>query len=327
MIKVAAVQFDPKIGKSQENLRRVLDLLEQSAASGVKLAVFPEAAISGYVFDTLQEAVSVAEPVPGPASRALARRCAQLGVCAVVGLLEREGSRVYNSAMVCGPDGWIGRYRKTHLPYLGVDRFTTSGNTPLGVFETPFGKVGVMICYDQRFPEVSRCLALEGADIIALPTNWPRGAESAPEFILRTRALENRVFLIGANRVGKERGAEFIGRSCIFDPAGKRLAEADATTETVLCAEIDPSLARQKRLIIEKGKFEMDTVGDRRPELYGILVEGRRSQVASRRLKVAGRRSQVAGRRSQAAGQKLKIVGRRVQVGGRRSKVAVRKSP
>src|SRR2546428_5088721 len=157
MVKVAAVQFDPKIGQNQQNLHRVLSLLGQAAASGVGLAVFPEASISGYVFDSLKEAFSVAEPVPGPASLALEGCCARLGIHAIMGLLEREGSRVYNSAIVCGPNGLIGHYRKAHLPYLGVDRFATPGNTPLGVFQTATGKVGVMICYDQRFPEAARC--------------------------------------------------------------------------------------------------------------------------------------------------------------------------
>ncbi|HEV8129808.1 MAG TPA: carbon-nitrogen hydrolase family protein [Acidobacteriota bacterium] len=301
MVKVAAVQFDPKIGKNRRNLKRILELLKQAAESGAKLAVFPEAAISGYVFDSLEEAISVAEDIPGPTTDALEEQCARLNISAVVGLLERSGRRVYNAAVLCGPNGCIGRYRKAHLPYLGVDRFATRGNTPLSVFETPVGRVGVMICYDQRFPEVSRCLTLQGADIIALPTNWPRGAENAPEFILRTRAVENRVFLIGANRVGIERGTEFIGRSCILDPSGNRLADADGASESVLRCEIDPEQARQKRVIIEKGKFEMDTVRDRRPELYGALVEPRKSRVESRKSKVQSRRSKVEGRKSKVA--------------------------
>ncbi|HEY2932383.1 MAG TPA: carbon-nitrogen hydrolase family protein [Acidobacteriota bacterium] len=273
MIKVAAVQFNPEIGKPERNLERMLQYLDQAAATGVKLAVFPEAALSGYVFDERSEALSVAEPVPGPGSRKLEEKCAKLNVFAVMGMLERDGERLFNTAILCGPDGLLGHYRKTHLPFLGVDRFATPGDFPLHVCDTPIGRIGVMICYDQRFPEVARCLALQGADIIVLPTNWPVGAESAPEFILRTRALENRVFLIGANRVGTERGARFIGRSCILDPAGNRIAEADAHSETLLAADIEPTRAREKRIVIEKGKFEMDTVGDRRPDLYGVLTE------------------------------------------------------
>jgi len=281
MTKVAAIQFNPVIGKPRENLERICAWLDEAAAKGVNLAVFPEAALSGYVFDERSEAFSIAEPIPGPSSRKFEEKCAELKICAVTGLLERDGDRLFNAAILCGPDGMIGRYRKTHLPFLGVDRFATPGDLPLRVQDTSAGRVGVMICYDQRFPEVARCLALEGADIITLPTNWPVGAESAPEFILRTRALENRVFLIGANRVGTERGARFIGRSCILDPAGNRLAEADADSEIMLQADIDPMKARQKRLVIEKGKFEMDTVGDRRPDLYGILVEPKEASVQS----------------------------------------------
>lgn len=272
MVQVAAVQFNPQLARMRENLDRVLDLLGRAARQGVALAVFPEAALSGYVFENVEEARAAAEPIPGAASQALEKRCAELRVSAIVGLLERSGSKVYNAAMLVGPSGLIAVYRKAHLPYLGVDRFATPGDTPLDVFETPVGRVGVMICYDQRFPEVARCLALEGADIIALPTNWPRGADSAPNFILPTRALENRVFVIGANRVGRERDAEFIGRSCIFDPNGRRLAEAGADSEEILTATIDPAEARQKRLVIVPGRFEMNTVDDRRPELYGRLL-------------------------------------------------------
>jgi predicted amidohydrolase len=273
MISVAAVQFDPKISSTRENTRRIVDLIERAVDSGVKLAVFPEAAVSGYVFESREDAMESAESIPGPSSDAIATECARNGAHVVFGLLEKEQDALFNAALFCGPNGIIGHYRKTHLPHLGVDRFCSRGDLPLRVFDSPVGRVGIMICYDQRFPEVARCLALSEAEIIALPTNWPRGAESAPDFILRTRALENRVFVVGANRVGHERGTEFIGRSCIFDPSANRLAEADGFSEIILRADIDPALAREKRLIIEKDKFEMDTVGDRRPDLYGQLVK------------------------------------------------------
>jgi predicted amidohydrolase len=130
-----------------------------------------------------------------------------------------------------------------------------------------------LICYDLRFPEAARCLALEGADMIALPTNWPQGADASPDFVAQTRAMENRVFLVAVNRAGEERGAVFIGKSQIVDPAGRRLAMADTTDETIITATFDPTLARQKRLVIQPGVFEIDTVGDRRPELYRRIVQ------------------------------------------------------
>ena len=112
-------------------------------------------------------------------------------------------------------------------------------------------------------------LALRGADIIALPTNWPTGAESAPEYMVRARAFENRVFVIACNRTGEERGARYIGRSCIAGPDGRRLADASAPGEEIIYASIAVADARRKRLIVTAGEFEMDFINDRRPDLYG----------------------------------------------------------
>ena len=123
-----------------------------------------------------------------------------------------------------------------------------------------------------RFPEAARALTLRGADVIVVPTNWPEGAESSPEFLTRARAWENRVYVAACNRVGEERGARFIGRSQIISPDGQFLAQADGTSETMLVAEIDPALARRKRIVIQPGEFELDPIGGRRPELYGDLT-------------------------------------------------------
>ena len=272
-VTVAGIQFDPKIGLVRENRIRILGLIDEVAAQGAKLVVFPECALSGYVFDDMDEARLASERVPGPSTQALAATCKELGVYAIVGMLEDAGETIYNSAVLCGPQGVVGIYRKTHLPFLGVDKMTGLGPDPYRVFDAPFGRIGMLICYDLRFPEAARCLALDGADIIAVPTNWPQGADVAPDFIAPTRAMENRVFIVAVNRAGTERGASFIGKSQIIDPSGQRLAMAQTTDETILTATFDPTLARQKRLVIEPGVFEMDTVGDRRPELYRRIVE------------------------------------------------------
>ena len=272
-ITVAGIQFDPKIGLVHENRVRILSLIDEVAVQGAKLVVFPECALSGYVFDDLDEAREATEQVPGPSTQAIAATCKQLGVYAVVGMLEEMGDAIYNSAVLCGPEGLVGVYRKTHLPFLGVDKMTALGPDSYRVYETDIGRIGMLICYDLRFPEAARCLALEGADIIALPTNWPQGAEGSPDFVAPTRALENRVFLVAVNRAGEERGARFIGKSQIVDPSGRRLALAQTSGETVITATFDPTLARQKRLVIVPGVFEIDTVGDRRPELYRRIVQ------------------------------------------------------
>jgi predicted amidohydrolase len=272
-ITVAGIQFDPKIGLVRENRVRILSLIDEVAAQGAKLIVFPECALSGYVFDDIDEARMASERVPGPSTQAIAGTCKELGVYAIVGMLEDAGETIYNSAVLCGPEGLVGVYRKTHLPFLGVDMMTGPGPDPYRVFHTPIGRIGMLICYDLRFPEAARCLALEGADIIAVPTNWPQGADTAPDFVAPARAVENRVFVAAVNRAGEERGASFIGKSQIVDPSGRRLAMAQTTDETIITATFDPTLARQKRLIIELGVFEMDIVGDRRPELYRRIVE------------------------------------------------------
>ncbi len=276
-VKVAVAQMDPQLGAYERNLARIVDLFEEAVGAGARMTVFPECATTGYGFADLQSAQAVAETVPGPTTHALTLLCRRYeqnegGPYVVVGLLERvEGSEiVYNSAVLVGPEGLVGLYRKAHLPLLGVDRFTTPGDTGFQVWETAVGRVGIAICYDLRFPEALRALALARADIVALPTNWPDGSQNAPQFVTRTRALENRLFLLACNRVGHESNFWFFGHSQITDPRGQVLAEADAE-ETISYAEIDVALARQKRIILRPGEFELDTIGDRRPDLYGIL--------------------------------------------------------
>lgn len=271
LFRIAAVQCDPRRGDLRGNRERMLQRLEEAAASGAQLVVFPECALSGYVFDSAEEALPFAETVPGETTETFAAACRRLNVYAVVGLLERDGDTLYNSAFVVGPAGLIANYRKCHLPVLGIDRFVGSGDA-LPLIELPFARIGILICYDIRFPEAARALALRGADVIVVPTNWPEGAESAPEFLTRARAWENRVYVVACNRVGVEQGVRFIGRSQIVSPGGAFLAQAEGDTETIVMAEIEPAQARQKKLVIVPGVFELDPVGGRRPDLYGDLT-------------------------------------------------------
>jgi predicted amidohydrolase len=162
------------------------------------------------------------------------------------------------------------RYIKTHLPELGFDKFVVRG-TSLPVFDTAIGKIGVLICYDVRFPEAARVLALDGADIIALPTNWPDGAEVSPTFMAPARAAENRVFVVTCNRVGVENGFRFIGCSAIHDITGAAIASA-GDDDTILIADVDLARARNKRTIVIPGKYETNTFTARNPDLYGRIV-------------------------------------------------------
>jgi len=268
---VAAAQIEPKLAEPERNLEACLARLEEAAAAGAELLVLPECAIPGYMFESAEEALPFAEEVPGPSSEVLERESRRLGMHVVCGLLERDGDTLRNAAVLVGPDGLVGTYRKTHLPFLGVDRFVVPGDE-LSVYETPLGRIGVEICYDLRFPEVTRTLALKGADIVAHPTNFPMAAKIQTELITVARAAENRIYLLTANRVGKERWGEFCGWSQIVDPFGKRLAEAGETEEALLVADVDVEKARDKDYVIP-GEYELYLFGHRRPELYGALVE------------------------------------------------------
>lgn len=270
-MRVAVAQTEPQLGEKERNLEVCVARLEEAAKQGAALLVLPECAIPGYMFDSAEEALPFAEGIPGPSTEILERESRRLGIHVVCGLLERDGDVMHNAAVFVGPDGLIGVYRKTHLPFLGVDRFVVAGDE-LPIFETPLGRVGLEICYDLRFPEVTRTLALRGADLIAHPTNFPVAARLQTEFITRARAAENRVYLLTANRIGKERWGEFCGWSQIVDPYGDRLAEAGADEEALLVAEYDVQRARDKDYVIP-GEYELYLIEHRRPELYGALVQ------------------------------------------------------
>jgi predicted amidohydrolase len=272
-MKIAAVQMDVAIGRVAANVEKMISLLRKTASEGVAITIFPECSATGYCFDDLAEAREFAEPVPGPITDRMAAVCEETGTFAVFGMLEAVGDAVYNAAVLAGPQGVVGSYRKIHLPFLGADMFTTYGDRPFAVHAAGDVRVGLNICYDSAFPESSRILALQGADLIALPTNWPPGAECVAENAINTRAMENAVYYAAVNRVGTERGITFIGRSRICGPAGETLAVGSETDEQILYAEIDPARARNKRVVRIPGRHAIDRHADRRPEMYAALVE------------------------------------------------------
>jgi predicted amidohydrolase len=279
-VTVAAVQTDPRLGDVAGNLDRIASWTRRAANEGAELVVFPECAVHGYRYDSREEALRDAQTVPGPATDVLEGVAAETGVHIAVGIVERDGERLYNCAALIGPDGLVTKYRKTHIPFQAVDRFVTPGDIPLHVVETPIGRVGMLICYDLRFPEPARVLALSGVQIIANLTNLPPPGWVQPEFIFRSRAAENRVWLVCADRVGTERGVEFIGRSAIVGPSGVTLAEASESAEEMLVQRIVPSEADEKDLVFDPGVYEMHLLSDRRADLYGALTASAVPQTA-----------------------------------------------
>ncbi len=272
-MKIAGVQMDVALADKERNLQTIEDRLREAVRHGAQLVVFPECAVTGYCFESLAEAQAVAEPMDGPSVRRLEAMCREYDVFAVVGTVEADGPRVFNVCVLTGPQGLLGVYRKIHLPHLGLDNFSTPGDRPFRVWQAGPIRLGMNICYDVSFPESSRIMALAGADLIALPTNWPPGAGCVACYAPNTRAMENHVYYIAVNRVGEERGFQFIGQSRICEPYGNTIASADETSETILYAEIDPELPRNKHLVRVPSKHEIHRFHDRRPEMYGPLVE------------------------------------------------------
>jgi predicted amidohydrolase len=271
--KVAGVQMDIEIANPKSNLEKMARRLEETTASGAQLTVFPECTTTGYCYSSLEKAKQVAEGFEGPSVTRVHQMCQETNSMVIFGLLELADDRIFNSLALVGPTGLLGTYRKIHLPYLGVDRFTTPGDRPFEVIETPELRIGMNICYDSSFPEAARILSVKGADLIALPTNWPPTSGLTADVIPNARALENHVYFMSVNRIGTERGFEFIGKSKICDPRGANMAFANHAHEEILYAEIDPEFARRKHLVSIPGEHEVHRMKDRRPDVYDPLSE------------------------------------------------------
>jgi predicted amidohydrolase len=277
---IACAQMDCVLGDPKTNREKIIATIRKAAERDAQLVIFPECALTGYAFNSLDEAVPFAESVDGRSAQAIAEVCRQTKAYAIVGFIEADGDKFYNAAMLVGPGGVVGTYRKVHLPYIGIDRFLTPGDRPFQVFDLPFGKVGVNICYDISFPEPARALKLMGAELIALITNWPTAAWRSPQFVANTRALENHVFYAAVDRIGRERGWDFIGRSKVIDCNGDTLAEASADAEELLVVPVALAEANNNRIVNVAGAYEVDRLKDRRPEFYDIISQRDRAQAA-----------------------------------------------
>lgn len=274
-LRVACIQMEPRFGDKAANLATAARLIAEAAGKGAELIVLPELCNTGYVFASRAEAFSLAEAVPGgPTCRAWIELARRLHVTLVAGITERDGNVLYNAAAVVGPEGYIGTYRKLHL--WGEEQlFFEPGNLGLPVWRLPFGRLAVAICYDQWFPEIYRMAALDGADIVAMPTNWvpmPDQPEDQPvmaNLLAMAGAHANGLCVAAADRVGVERGQPFLGRSLIVHASGWIAAgPARADGAEILIADLDLSAARRGRNL---NTFN-HVLRDRRPALYGDLA-------------------------------------------------------
>ncbi|UFS71822.1 carbon-nitrogen family hydrolase [Geomonas sp. RF6] len=255
-IRAACVQFTVKLGDVEGNLRHVKEALSCVAGEGAQLVVLPEMWSCGFDYRRLRAHA-------GQTSRILddlLLLTERLGLTVVGSLPEPHGEKVYNTAFVVDRGALAGSYRKMHLfSLMGEDRMLDAGDFSL-VAETSLGPVGVLICYDLRFPELSRRLTLEGARIIAVPGEWPQSRSAHWRTLLQARAIENQLFVLGANCCGTTGKLFFGGESLIVSPRGELLAAADGE-EGEIVAELD--LAE-----IAGFRGEIDCLGDRRPDCY-----------------------------------------------------------
>jgi len=278
MITVAVVQMPVVLGDKEKNLAKTAELSRRAVNDGAKLLVFPELCNTGYVFNSRQEVINLAEKVPDGNSilfwEALAT---ELQVYMILGVLEVDAGKFYNTAVLIGPDGYIGSYRKLHLFYREKLYFEP-GNLGLPIFSLPFGRVGLLLCYDLRFFEAGRILMLQGADIICAPTNWlvlfdrfgfDEHGFAMQHYATMVMANINNIFIACANRVGQERDTTFFGKSLIVSPSGWPIGGlASESGEEILLAKINLMEAR-----IGKSKNEFnDIIRDRRHDVYDEML-------------------------------------------------------
>lgn len=256
----AAVQFNIKLGEVDLNLANVDRKLERVAGQGAQLAVLPEMWSAGYDYKRLS---SHAEETPR-VLETIRKRSAELNLVIVGSLPELSGNRVYNTAYVVDRGELVGSYRKLHMfSTMGEDRFLSPGDSSL-VVATSAGKLGVAICYDLRFPELFRKMALEGAEIICLPAEWPKPRQEHWRTLLRARAMENQLFVVATNCCGVQGKLDFFGMSLLLSARGDVLAEGGAT-DTEVIATFD---YRE----MDDYRTQIRCYADRRPEVYGKLL-------------------------------------------------------
>ena len=264
---VAAIQFEPTLGAKTANVERLLELTRDACARGAALIVLPEMATTGYCWYDRAEVRPYVEPIPGPTTDAVAALAREHRCWIVVGMPEVDPATdvFYNAAALIGPGGVAGVYRKSHSAD-SEGKWAGDGDLGLPVWETPLGRLGILICADAHYVEPARVLALQGADVLCLPANW-QGAPCPPDSWI-ARAWENGCYLAAANRHGVERGIQFGGGSCVIDPDGAVMAR-QGEGDGIVLAQIDVARARTRAFA---PGLPPEKVSARRPDLYDAVT-------------------------------------------------------
>ena len=271
-ISVSCAQLLPKLGDRAANLEKMSVYVEQIMAEkpGTNLIVFPELMTSGYE-GTPEMFQELAETLPnGESMQVMGALAKKHHVHIIYGLPERDPvltDVLYNAAVLINSDGIaVGTYRKVH-PFADEKRWCRAG-CEVPVFDTEIGKIGIMICWDTGFPEIARCYALKGADLLVVSTNWEDPYADDWDLITKARAFDNTLHLVAANRIGDDgKTLSFFGHSKIMGPTGREIAALDERKEGYISAELDLSLTQK-----ERARY-YTFFKDRRPEVYTEIVK------------------------------------------------------
>jgi len=261
-VNVAIAQTTCRVGDKKANMEKMRRNIKQA-----NLLVFPELSLTGYVCKDLS--YELAEPIPGPSVHQIEKEAKKNNIHIIFGMMEKNtkaGAILHNTAVLIGPKGYIGKYQKTHLPTHSVfeeKRYFRPGYTT-PVFETEIGVVGMIICYDIYFPEITRLLRLQGAQLIVCISASPSVRKGFFEVLTAARAMENTVFLAFANLVGIEDGLQFWGGSRIIAPSGSIIKQAKHDEEDLIMAKINYS-------DMERGEVFVPALRDLRPEFFNKL--------------------------------------------------------
>jgi predicted amidohydrolase len=262
-MKIGCIQFSPALGDLSATIKKLEALLVK--AIDIDLLVLPELCNSGYNFNDFDQAWNNSEEIGNSIFLNFLIEYSQTHKTYIVaGFNERVGNQLFNSAVLIGPQGYIGKYQKLHL-FNNEKDFFQSGQAGFPVFQLPNCKIGIQVCFDWMYPEAWRILALKGADIICHPANLvlPGLAQRA----VPIHALINKVFTITANRVGEEGELVFTGLSTIANPKGEIISQASEKNEEILSIDINPADARDKQVTRRNHIFQ-----DRQPQRYTALV-------------------------------------------------------
>ena len=265
-VSLLLAQTGPKVGNKEGNLRQISEQASKARKKNVDLLIFPELHLAGY---TMRDEVShMAESVPGPSTRKVESMAKEHGVHIIFGMPEESEVKgvIHNTAVFVGPKGLIGRYRKIHLPTHSVfeERRYYRPGQEAAVFKTGIGTIGLNICYDLYFPELTRLQALQGAQLIVCISASPGLRRRFFEGFCLSRAMENAVYLVYVNRVGIEEGLQFWGGSRVIAPNGSVLAQCKYDVEEFQICKVDLDEVSRARAFIP-------TIKDLEPGLFDQL--------------------------------------------------------